>query len=110
MPRLPAQMMPWISVLFAWAILAYATHAVLHGAHANPTLASVSMATYRSASEAVAGGRSSEDDGRARSSMFGSYDWWLFSPDRQSLCGLATRCVAAWALSAPVSCWWRVGR
>jgi hypothetical protein len=88
MLRSPARLLLWTSLLFAWVILAYATHVTLE----STTLASsASPATYRSAPETAAVGRSSEDEGKACSSLFGSYDWWLFSPNRRGLCGLATR-------------------
>jgi hypothetical protein len=92
MLRSPRRLLRWISLLFAWAILAYAAHATLDIAASKSTLAlSASTATYRSAPETAAGGRSSEDAGRTCGSLFGSYDWWLFSPNRRGLCGLATR-------------------
>jgi hypothetical protein len=57
MLRSPARLFLWISVLFAWAILAYVTYVTLDSAAVKPTLAaSASMTTYRFAPETVAGG------------------------------------------------------
>lgn len=91
MPRSIARLMPWITVLLVWASLTYGMHAALFSGRTNAAFeSSTSVATYRSVPEAVAAGKSAEDAGRACSSLFGSYNWWLFSQDRKGPCGLYT--------------------
>ncbi len=89
MPRLSAHLVQWLSLLLVWAGLSYAAHAVVNsGPASSGPRSSASVATYRSVPEAVATGQSGQDVGRACSSLFGSYDGWLFSQNRQGLCGL----------------------
>lgn len=84
-------LLPWISVVLVSAsVVAYAMNAtatISRTPSGGQPLVSVAPAgTDRSAPDAVANGNDARDVGPPCASLFGSYNWWLFSSGRHGPC------------------------
>ena len=91
-------LLAWIGVLLVSAAIAYAMNGALTGSWATPAWwPAVSLAptpAQARATEIVANERAVRDVRDLCSSLFGSYNSWLFDKDRTGPCGLGVADVA----------------
>jgi len=85
-------LLPWIGVLLVSSSFAYAMHGASTGswtiAYGPPTLWIAPGAADLSAPDVSPGGDDARDSSHPCVSMFGSYNWWLFSSGHHGPCRL----------------------
>jgi len=86
------RLMPWISILLASAALTYAMNGALTASWATPyswpAVAIAPPASDVRATDAVANDNAVRDLRGSCTSLFGSYNFWLFDKGRTGPCGL----------------------
>ena len=86
------RLMPWISILLVLAALTYAMNEALTASWATPSswpsAAIASPASDVRATDAVANEKAVRDLRGSCTSLFGSYNFWLFDKGRTGPCGL----------------------
>lgn len=89
-------LLPWIGVLLVSATFAYAMNGALSGSWATPSWwPAVSFAAMTSPAHATETVADENADLRGPcTSLFGSYNFWLFDKDRTGPCGLGAANVA----------------
>ena len=92
------RLMPWISILLASAALTYAMNGALTASWATPyswpAVAIAPPASDVRATDAVANDNAVRDLRGSCTSLFGSYNFWLFDKGRTGPCGLAAADIA----------------
>ena len=91
--------LPWMSLLLVSAAMAYAMSGALKGAWATPywwpAVAVASQASADSVAETMAYEQAVREVRGSCTSLFGSYNYWLFDKDSRGPCGLGLADVAA---------------
>jgi hypothetical protein len=84
------RLLPWISILLVSAALTYAMNGALTGSweipYERPTVSIAPAAGDLSAPETFAAGDDARAGSRSCVTIFGSYNWWLFSSGRHGPC------------------------
>jgi hypothetical protein len=85
-------LLPWISIVFVSAALTYAMNGALTGSWATPywwpALSIAPAASDVRGSDSVANERAVRDLRGSCTSLFGSYNYWLFDNDSRGPCGM----------------------
>lgn len=86
-------LLPWLSVLLVSASLAFAMSTTMSGSRAtrdgqSHEISLTRVAASRFPVDAATEGPDDRALGRSCASLFGSYNGWLYSSDRQGPCGL----------------------
>ena len=85
-------LLPWLSILFVSAVMTYAMTGALHGWWASPdwwpAVAVASPAAEDHATDTAANEQAVRDLRGSCTSLFGSYNYWLFDRDSEGPCGL----------------------
>jgi hypothetical protein len=91
-------LLPWMSILLASAAMTFAMNGALTGSWATPhwwpAVAIASPPSEGRAADTVAYEQALPDLRGSCTSMFGSYNFWLFDKDSQGPCGLGVAAAA----------------
>ena len=90
-------LLPWMSMLLVSAALTYAMNGALNGSWATPywwPAVSIAPPAAEVATDTVAYDKAVRDLSGSCTSLFGSYNYWLFDKDSRGPCGLGVADVA----------------